>query len=86
MVRTAAAVVLILAAFVVAVLYAWHSVPTAAHLDWTAVMALVLGSVLTCGLAALLIFLLIYSDRKGYDQRAHDEMERRFSRPPGPDA
>lgn len=81
MARVIITVLLILAAFVAAVVYAWHSVPTSAHMDWTAILALVLGSVLTCSLAALLLFLLIYSDRQGYDQRAHDELNRRLSPP-----
>jgi hypothetical protein len=50
-------------------IYAWHSMADAA-LDANGIVALTLGIVATLGLGALLVGLMLYSHRYGYDERA----------------
>jgi peptidoglycan/LPS O-acetylase OafA/YrhL len=49
-------------------LYAWHSMADTA-LDTNGVVALTLGIVATLALGAMLVGLMLYSNRRGYDDR-----------------
>ncbi len=49
-------------------LYAWHSMADTA-LDTNGVVALTLGIVATLALGAVLVGLMLYSNRHGYDDR-----------------
>ncbi len=50
-------------------LYAWRSMADS-ELDTAGIIALTLGSIVTLGLGALLVGLMLYSSRSGYDERA----------------
>ncbi len=56
-------------------LYAWRSMADS-ELDTAGIIALTLGSIVTLGLGALLVGLMLYSSRSGYDERV-------AQRPPG---
>ena len=49
-------------------LYAWHSMADA-PLDTNGIIALTLGIVATLVLGAVLVGLMLYSNRRGYDDR-----------------
>jgi peptidoglycan/LPS O-acetylase OafA/YrhL len=49
-------------------LYAWHSMADT-ELDTNGVIALTLGIVATIALGAVLVGLMLYSNRRGYDDR-----------------
>lgn len=50
-------------------IYAWRSMEDTA-LDTNGIIALTLGIVATLGLGGLLVGLMLYSSRRGYDDRA----------------
>ena len=49
-------------------LYAWHSMADA-ELDTNGIIALTLGIVVTIALGVVLVGLMLYSNRRGYDDR-----------------
>lgn len=49
-------------------LYAWHSMADT-EMDASGVIALTLGIVATIALAVVLVGLMLYSNRRGYDDR-----------------
>ncbi len=69
-IATVVVLVGLLAATVVVSLWAWQSLGEV-QIGWHGYVALAVGAVGTLGLAAVLVALMMYSSRRGYDEGAH---------------
>lgn len=76
----------LLGATVAVALWAWQEIGDVS-MSWHGIMAMLLGAIATFGLGAGLMALVFFSNRRGYDERAHqsDDTAKPPERSPPPE-